>query len=48
MQIHELTATNFDGFEHRTFTFNPGFNLLVGDNATGKTSVSREEPGYPP
>jgi len=23
MQIHELTATNFDGFEHRTFTFNP-------------------------
>jgi predicted ATP-binding protein involved in virulence len=39
MQIHELTATNFDGFEHRTFTFNPGFNLLVGDNATGKTSV---------
>lgn len=39
MRIDELTLTNFDGFDHRTFDFNPGFTLLVGDNATGKTSV---------
>jgi predicted ATP-binding protein involved in virulence len=39
MRIDELTITNFDGFEHRTFSFNPRFTLLVGDNATGKTSV---------
>lgn len=39
MRIDELIITNFDGFEHRTFSFNPRFTLLVGDNATGKTSV---------
>jgi predicted ATP-binding protein involved in virulence len=39
MQIDELTITNFNGFKHRTFSFHPRFNLLVGDNATGKTSV---------
>jgi predicted ATP-binding protein involved in virulence len=39
MRIDELTITNFDGFERRTFSFNPQFTLLVGDNATGKTSV---------
>ncbi len=39
MQIDELTIQNFNGLEHRTFRFNPRFNLLVGDNATGKTSV---------
>jgi len=39
MRIDELTLTNFDGFDRRTFDFNPRFTLLVGDNATGKTSV---------
>src|SRR5580658_82984 len=39
MRIAELKIKNFNGFEHRTFNFNPRFNLLVGDNATGKTSV---------
>jgi predicted ATP-binding protein involved in virulence len=39
MQIDNLTVQNFNGFERRTFRFNPRFNLLVGDNATGKTSV---------
>lgn len=39
MRIDDLTVTNFNGFERRTFSFNPRFNLLVGDNATGKTSV---------
>ncbi len=39
MRIDDFTITNFNGFERRTFSFNPHFNLLVGDNATGKTSV---------
>ncbi|MGA2143978.1 MAG: AAA family ATPase [Bryobacteraceae bacterium] len=39
MRIDDLTIKNFNGFEHRAFRFNPRFNLLVGDNATGKTSV---------
>lgn len=39
MRIDELRIQNFNGFEDRTFRFNPHFNLLVGDNATGKTSV---------
>lgn len=39
MRIDRLTLQNFNGFDFREFTFNPHFNLLVGDNATGKTSV---------
>ena len=39
MRIDNLTIKNFNGFAHRTFSFNPLFNLLVGDNAAGKTSV---------
>lgn len=39
MRIDHLTIENFNGFDRREFDFNPHFNLLVGDNATGKTSV---------
>lgn len=39
MRIDHLTITNYNGFDSREFVFNPNFNLLVGDNATGKTSV---------
>jgi len=39
MRIDEITLTNFSGFERRKFSFNPQFNLLVGDNASGKSSV---------
>ncbi len=39
MRIDRLTLKNFDGFDFREFTFSSHFNLLVGDNATGKTSV---------
>lgn len=39
MQVDHLTIKNFNGFDVREFVFNPNFNLLVGDNATGKTSV---------
>lgn len=39
MRIDRLTITNFNGFDHREFALNPRFNLLVGDNASGKTSI---------
>jgi predicted ATP-binding protein involved in virulence len=39
VRIDHLTIKNFNGFDHREFDFKPHFNLLVGDNATGKTSV---------
>jgi predicted ATP-binding protein involved in virulence len=39
MRIDHLSLENFNGFARRDFSFNPRFNLLVGDNATGKTSV---------
>ncbi len=39
MRIDYLTVDNFNGFDHRKFAFNQSFNLLVGDNASGKTSV---------
>jgi predicted ATP-binding protein involved in virulence len=39
MRIDHLAIENFNGFAHREFSFNPRFNLLVGDNASGKTSV---------
>ena len=39
MRIDRLKVRNFKGFADREFTFDPHFNLLVGDNAAGKTSV---------
>jgi predicted ATP-binding protein involved in virulence len=39
MRIDRLTITNFNGFDHRGFPLSPKFNLLVGDNASGKTSM---------
>ena len=39
MQIDRLMIQNFRGFQNRELKFDPRFNLLVGDNATGKTSV---------
>jgi predicted ATP-binding protein involved in virulence len=39
VRIDRLTIKNFNGFESSEFNFDPHFNLLVGDNATGKTSV---------
>jgi len=39
MRIDCLYLKNFKGFEEREFTFTPQFNLLVGVNGTGKTSV---------
>lgn len=39
MRIDELKITNFRGFAYKSFRFHPQFNLIVGENATGKTSI---------
>lgn len=39
MRIDRLTVTNFKGFKSREFMFHPQFNLIVGINGTGKTSL---------
>ena len=39
MKLKRLTLANFRVFEQATFDFQPGMNLLVGINGTGKSSV---------
>jgi predicted ATP-binding protein involved in virulence len=39
MRIDQLTVQNFKGFKKETFEFDKSFNLLVGVNGSGKTSV---------
>jgi predicted ATP-binding protein involved in virulence len=39
MRIDELTIKNFKGFENETFHFNQQFNVVIGKNASGKTSL---------
>ena len=39
MKLKRLELTNFRVFEQATFDFQPGMNLLVGINGTGKSSV---------
>jgi predicted ATP-binding protein involved in virulence len=39
MQINSLTVRNFRGFEEQRFEFHPQFNVLVGENGCGKSSV---------
>lgn len=39
MRIDKLSLKNFRGFAEAEFNFHPKFNLLVGENASGKTSV---------
>ncbi len=39
MRIDRLKIQNFKGFESFEIKLDPHFNLLVGDNASGKTSV---------
>jgi predicted ATP-binding protein involved in virulence len=39
MKIRQLEVKNFRGFEHKTFHFSDQFNLLIGDNGTGKSSI---------
>lgn len=37
--VERVRVENFRGFEEAEYSFNPEFNLIVGDNATGKTSL---------
>jgi predicted ATP-binding protein involved in virulence len=39
MRIDRLLVENFKGFERREFAFHPEFNLVVGENGSGKSSV---------
>jgi predicted ATP-binding protein involved in virulence len=39
MIIKSLRVQNFKCFEDKSFEFSEGFNLIVGDNGTGKTAV---------
>jgi predicted ATP-binding protein involved in virulence len=39
MQIDQLEVTNFRCFEHLTLDLHPEFNVLIGDNGAGKTTV---------
>ncbi len=39
MHIDRIQLRNFKCFTERSFEFRPGFNLLVGENGSGKTSV---------
>jgi len=41
MHLSTLTLRNVRQFEHRTFRFSLGFNLLVGENGAGKTTILR-------
>lgn len=39
MKISRLKLKNFKCFEDREFSFGSRFNLIIGDNATGKTTL---------
>lgn len=39
MRIDKITLTNFKGFENETLEFKSQFNVIIGNNATGKTSI---------
>ncbi|MCQ9375933.1 AAA family ATPase [Methyloversatilis sp. XJ19-13] len=39
MRLENLRLRNFRGFNDRAFHFHPEFNLIVGENGAGKTSV---------
>jgi len=39
MRIDELTIKNFKCFEDETFHFNPHFNVVIGKNGSGKSSL---------
>lgn len=39
MVLHELSISNFKMFEHMKLVFEPGFNLMLGDNGVGKTTI---------
>jgi len=38
MRIHTISIQNFRGYKDLTTTLNPKFNLIIGDNGSGKTA----------
>lgn len=41
MHLSSIALSNLRQFEEETFEFSPGFNLLVGENGAGKTTIIR-------
>lgn len=39
MRIERIELKNFRSFESRAFELSPSFNVLIGDNGTGKTAI---------
>ena len=39
MNLTELSLRNFRNYEEISLSFDPGVNLIVGDNAQGKTNL---------
>lgn len=39
MKIHKIYIKNFKGIAEQSFAFNSRFTILIGENATGKTTV---------
>ena len=39
MKLNELTLEGFRNYENASFSFEPGVNLIVGQNAQGKTNI---------
>ena len=39
MKIKNIKIKNFKGIENKEFQFDPNFTVLVGDNASGKSSI---------
>ena len=39
MRLNELTLRNFRNYAEVSLAFDPGVNLIVGDNAQGKTNL---------
>ena len=39
MILNSIEIRNFRGIEYRSIDFKPGFNLVIGENGKGKTSI---------
>ena len=39
MNLRKIELRNFRNYEHVALDFDPGVNLIVGDNAQGKTNL---------